>query len=313
MIVRRRRFITIAALCMAIAAIGSCVPTPQPVGPPQDSGVRMKIAGGEIILQMSLDGSKVSAAAVSRYVQTAARAVSQYLARFPVPQVAVQVSVAGAGSEIHGKELDGTLIQLEVGPKTLDSDIDGDWTITHEMFHLAFPQLAERHSWMNEGLSDYLEPISRAQIGTLTPRRIWKDFVEGMPQGLPEPGDAGLDNTHTWGRTYWGGCLYWLLADVHIREQTGNRKSLQDAIRAIVDAGGDGRVTWEISRVIEIGDRATGTTVLRDLHDQMGARPFAPDLTALWRRLGIVYAHGRVSFDDQAPLASIRRAMTEPQ
>jgi hypothetical protein len=41
-------------------------------------------------------------------------------------------------------------------------------------------------------------------------------MVSGMPQGEPQRGDRGLDGTHTWGRTYWGGAMFCLLTDVEI-------------------------------------------------------------------------------------------------
>jgi hypothetical protein len=50
--------------------------------------------------------------------------------------------------------------------------------------------------------------------------------------------------------------------------------------------------------------------VLADLYDKMRAQPYAPDLDALWRELGVVVRHGRVTFDDRAPLAPIRQAIT---
>ena len=48
-------------------------------------------------------------------------------------------------------------------------------------------------------------------------------IIEAFVTGLPEPGDEGLDYTHTWGRTYWGGATFCLLADVRIRRETHNR------------------------------------------------------------------------------------------
>jgi hypothetical protein len=41
----------------------------------------------------------------------------------------------------------------------------------------------------------------------------------------------------------------------------------------------------------------------------MRAKPYAPDLDALWRDLGIS-REGRVTFDNDAVLAPIRRAIT---
>ena len=68
-----------------------------------------------------------------------------------------------------------------------------------------FHRYLESHHWIEEGLATYVEPIARARAGGLTPQKVWGDMVDAMPQGLPKPGDRGLDFTHTWGRTYWGG------------------------------------------------------------------------------------------------------------
>jgi hypothetical protein len=183
--------------------------------------------------------------------------------------------------------------------------------MTHEMFHLALPQLPRNAKWASEGLSDYLEPIARAGIGTLPPERVWGEFARDMPKGLPEPGDAGLDKTHTWARTYWGGTIFWLMADVQIRQQTHGNKSLVDALHAILLAGGNGTADWPLQQVLDVGDRATGTHVLNELHDQYGPHPASPDLDALWKQLGVIQHNGVATFDDRAPLADRRRAITQ--
>jgi predicted metalloprotease with PDZ domain len=179
--------------------------------------------------------------------------------------------------------------------------------MTHEMFHLAFPTLDRRYLWMMEGLSDYLEPVARARAGQIRAEDAWREFVEGLPQGLPAAGDRGLDKTHTRERVYWGGNLYWLLADVRIRARTNNQHSVDDAIRAILRAGGDGGAYWPLDRVLATGDKATGTTVLQNLYDELGPKPESVDLDALWHRLGIKYnSVTGVRFDDTAPWATIR-------
>jgi hypothetical protein len=61
-----------------------------------------------------------------------------------------------------------------------------------------------------------------------------------------------------------------------------------------------------------VGDKATGTTVLTDLYAKMGAKPYAPDLDALWRDLGVSVKDRRAAFEDGARLAPIRRAITAP-
>ena len=201
----------------------------------------------------------------------------------------------------------GALIRVSVGRDSSPVDLKRDWVMTHEMVHLTQPQLGDRFAWMQEGLAVYVEPIARAQVGQLSEEKVWGDMVRDMPKGLPAAGDQGLDNTHTWGRTYWGGAMFFLLADVGIREQTGNRYGLQHALRAMLDSRGKDS---NLRDLIAVGDRATHTNVLSKLYGQMRDTPVTPDLKDLWRRLGVTAVDGRVRFDDDAPLAQMRRAIT---
>src|SRR6267143_4031533 len=152
---------------------------------------------------------------------------------------------------------------------------------------------------------------ARARTCELSTEKVWGDLVRGLPQGLPGRGDEGLDRTHTWGRTYWGGALFWLLAEVEIRERTGNRFGLEDALRAIVAQGGSIAERWPLQRALEVGDRAVGTGVLEELYAKMGSAPMKVDLDGLFLRLGVALRQGVVELDDRAPLAPIRRAITE--
>ena len=101
-----------------------------------------------------------------------------------------------------------------------------------------------------------------------------------------------------------------MLADVEIRQRTQNRKSLDDAFRAIVGAGGNISVSWDIERLLQEGDRGTEVPVLTELYGRMANQPTPVDLDALWRRLGIAARGDLVVFDETAPLAAIRRAIT---
>jgi len=177
------------------------------------------------------------------------------------------------------------------------------------MLHACFPDLESRHKWMQEGLSTYLQHVVQARAGRLSPEQAWANLAEKMHHGRPRPGDRGLDHTRTWGRLYWGGALFCLLADVGIRDRTGNRKGLQDALRAILAAGGNMETTWPITKAFRLGDAATGVPVLMTLYREMRDAPAPVDLPALWRRLGVA-AHGRgVVFSDDAPLAAVRRGI----
>jgi hypothetical protein len=278
---------------------------------PSVDPVKITTVGGVVNLHIRDGNLPVSRQGIIEWTQTAARAVSTYLGAYPVPSVDVYVRADHDGANISGVEFGGTRIVIGLGSDLTEPALSDSWVMTHEMFHLALPQLPRTAKWASEGLSDYLEPIARAGIGTLPPERVWGEFARDMPQGLPQPGDEGLDKTHTWARTYWGGTIFWLMADVQIRQQTHGAKSLLDALHAIIAEGGDGRADWPLQRVLDVGDKATGTHVLNQLHEEYGPRPAVPDLAALWKELGVIPHNGLATFDDRAPLADVRRAITE--
>src|SRR5581483_1246670 len=105
------------------------------------------------------------------------------------------------GGQTNG--LQGAHIEIELGRRVTAHALVEDWILPHEMIHLALPNLRERHHWLEEGIATYVEPIARARTGLITAAEAWDGMLDGMPQGLPRPGDHGLDHTHTWGRTYW--------------------------------------------------------------------------------------------------------------
>jgi hypothetical protein len=173
-------------------------------------------------------------------------------------------------------------------------------------FIFSFPSVADHHHWIEEGIATYVEPIARASIGILTAEQVWGEMLRDMAQGQPGAGDRGLDRTHTWGRTYWGGALFCLEADVEIRKRTDNAKGLQDALRAINRTDGTIESEWRLARAFEIGDRATDGGTLTELYGKMALQPLAMDLTHLWEQLGVRRSGQEIVLDDEAPYAAIR-------
>jgi hypothetical protein len=280
-----------------------------------ESTVAFAVGQSKVDLHFPGESLPVSQAAMIRWTKTAAHAVEHYLGAYPVPSVDIYFRRGDPGDPIgggiSGVEFEGTRIVIGLDQGVTEPALLDSWVMTHEMFHLALPQLPDDAKWASEGLSDYLEPIARAGIGDLPAERVWGEFARDMPQGLPQTGDQGLDNTHTWARTYWGGTIFWLMADVQIRQRNGGRKSLVDALHAILAAGGNGTAEWSLDQVLDVGDEATGTHVLHELRERYGPHPAAPDLNSIWKDLGVIEHDGRATFDDHAPSASIRRAITQ--
>jgi hypothetical protein len=268
---------------------------------------------GPVRVDYQATGLAVTEPQVLQWIATAEKSVTRYYGRFPVPKALIRVSARRGDGDPSGTtygDEDGAFIRLGIGVDTTNDELQSSWVMTHEMVHTAFPQVGEEHHWIEEGLATYVEPIARAQVGDLSVDYLWQETLEGMPKGLPQEGDHGLDNTHTWGRTYWGGALFCLLADVQIRERTHNRRGLQDALRGILAAGGNIQTEGEIADTLQIADKAVGVPVLEELYAQMKDKPVDVDLPALWKKLGVSLKDGKVAYDDTAPDAAIRKAIT---
>jgi hypothetical protein len=271
------------------------------------------VGGGTI--EVSITGTpSVPVPALLRWVDGAAQAVTAYLGRYPVPRVRLHLRTGRSGAVGYGMTHGGRTpsIRIDAGRDVDEGDLRDDWVLTHEMVHLAFPDLTTDDRWAEEGLATYVEPLARARLGVLSEDEVWSGLIDGLPQGLPGRGDRGLHGTGEWGRTYWGGALYWLLADVAIREKTRNQRGLPDALAGIAAAGGDIRASWDLVRTLDAGDRALGLTVLSDLYRELGVEAGRPDLGELWRRLGVRRVGGRLVYDDSAALAPVRRAIVGP-
>ena len=275
----------------------------------------MKVAGATIRIDVDDGAFRVGPAPIMAWVTRSAQIVTHYYDGFPTSRLRVRVVPEEGGGVRSGKTwgYEGGVIRVQVGRDVTDDELHNDWVLVHEMIHLALPEIGDDHSWLAEGLAVYIEGVARVQAGNRTQSDVWSEEIHSMPRGLPQPGDRGLDRTHTWGRTYWGGAMFCLLADVEIHRRSQNRFGLQDAVRAIVRASGGLATEWPIERVLKTGDAAVGAPVLEDLYTQMKDAPVTPDLMGLWRKLGVEPDGASVRLSDDAPLAQIRQSIMQPR
>jgi predicted metalloprotease with PDZ domain len=295
----------LAAALLATGAVSSASGEP-----PAET---IEVDGGRIRLTMADADLAAARDRLRRWTARSAEAVVQYYGRFPVDEAQVVVESGSDSGVGHGVTFrENGIINVTVGSATTDEELRDDWVLVHEMIHLALPNLRRRHIWLSEGISTYVESVARVQAGHRPAEDVWLEFVRAMPQGLPRAGDQGLDHTHTWGRTYWGGALFCLQADIAIRERTGGRRGLQDALAAVAEASRGDLSLWSIDAVLRVADAATGVDALMELYAEAKDKPVAPDLDALWASLGVVRQGSTVRLDDDAPQAAIRRAIMAP-
>jgi hypothetical protein len=273
------------------------------------------MSGGTLQVDFGTGALDVGEDAILRHIQMAASAVVAYYGQFPVKRARVLVVPEPGRSGDPGGTTWGDMggfqgfTRLRVGEHTTQADLDDDWVTTHELVHMAFPSQEREHHWIEEGMATYVEPLARVMTGELTAHKVWGDMFRDMHQGEPQSGDQGLDHTHTWGRTYWGGGLFCLVADVEIRRETKNRKGLEDALRAIAAQGGTIDQDWPLDKAFDVGDRATGTHVLTTMYAAWKDAPVTVDLDKLWSDLGVRRGDDGVEFVPGAPEAAIREAI----
>jgi hypothetical protein len=317
-----------STLLSALLVLGACSTSTNPEaseptrahGPAEPEETRrsspgqpLKVGGSDLTVIVDGNPLPLDREQLHAWIAGSAEEVSQYFGRFPVPTLKITVTGTGRRPVGFGQHWDGRYLKIRLGSRVTADRLDRDWVMTHEMLHAAFPDLERRHKWMQEGLSTYLQRVVQTKSGRQSEAALWRSCVRQMHHGNPRASDRGLDNTRSWGSLYWGGALYWMVADIEIRKATDGHKSLQDALIGILDAGGSGRANWTSAKVIRIGDQATGTTVLTDLYEKMATQRGDVDVDALWQELGIREgAGGEVSFDDSAEFADIRQAISAP-
>lgn len=275
----------------------------------------LEIAGGRIRVVFDHGASGVDRKAVAQWVERSARAVSTYFGRYPSRMHGILV-VAEDGNRVgHATTYgyDGALTRISVGSRATATAFARDWVLVHEMVHTALPTLPRRALWLEEGNATWVEPVAQAQAGDIPASEVWSQAIAGMPRGIRDSSAGGMDGTQEWGRLYWGGATFWLLAEIAAYEASDGRAMLRDALRAINRESGGNIAMWTPEKMMERGDAAICVSALQSLYTDFATRSPRVDLAATFRRLGVsMDAAGKLRFDDSAQLARLTRRITQP-
>lgn len=304
----RRAWLAAVAACVTPSIRAAAGASPASAGDEQPIVGLLHAGGAEIELQFAPGFADAALRSqLTAWVERAALAVAGWFGRFPVPQVEVLLLPVDGDGVVSGVSFGrpSPWLRLRVGLGVTPSQLREDWILTHEMVHLAVPQLPLRQRWLHEGIATYVESLARGHAGMVAAEQVWRGWFATMAQGQPAAGDRGLDFTPTWGRTYWGGAMFCLLADVRMREQGEPQRGLREALQGLLAAGGDYRVAWPVRRVLAAADAAVGLHTLSELYQQMRDSGHRVDLARLWRDLGVQADR----LHDDAPLAAVRRAI----
>ncbi len=270
-----------------------------------DANLRVAILSGEL---------KVSTTDILTWIARSASAISKTFGGFPQREALIIIMPVPGDKVSFGMAVGngGASVILFVGRHAGTTALAHDWILIHEFIHCAQPSLDSNDRWFKEGVATWLEPFIRARAGWIGEEDAWRGLLKGFPKGQPRSRDRGLANTHTWGRTYWGGTLFCLNAELEIRRRSNYQKGLEDALRGIKKAGGHISEHWTLERTLAAGDNAIGMSVLSTLYRKWANTPVRTDLAEIQETLGIHVRGRRLHFDPRAPEAVIRRRLILP-
>jgi predicted metalloprotease with PDZ domain len=279
---------------------------------------KTRVQVGGAALDVALLGAPLAMGdrATVGWVTESAGCIARFFGRFPVEATIFVLPVGAADRVLFGRvmSLTGASVALLFGRETPASGVHEDWVVVHELFHLGTPSFVGEGHWLEEGLATYYEPILRERAGWMSEADLWRHFMKQMPRGLRRPGQpASLEERDDIDSTYWGGALFALLCDIRIRQSTGGVRSLDDALRAVLDRQGDATHTARVADFLRVGDEATGGRVLTDTYARYALGGEGVDLDRLWRSLGVDPQEPGTDraprLRDDAPLSAVRRAL----
>jgi hypothetical protein len=253
---------------------------------------------------------------IASWVSESAGHVAAYFGGFPTPRGLLLLRPVSSQTGLLRGMVNGgggATMLLLFGAETPARLLRDQWMLMHELVHFSAPFI-EDHPWIMEGMAVYVETTLRVRAGWFPEEQAWRGIMRNVPQGVPAMEKGGLVGARGIGPVYWGGALFWLLADVETRSRTANRKSIAHCFRGVLDAGGDTSARWPIDRFVAACDGALGLPIVRSLYERFAVKGSPVDLYGLWSSLGIrltKYEAG-VAYDDSAPLAEVRRAIMAP-
>lgn len=286
------------------------------------------LAGGTLRLSI-VDG--VDAAQRSKleaWITHVSRAAISAYGKLPLADVQVlMVPVPAENREpvVFGQSTrgEGHGVTLFVDATESAAAFDRDWVAVHELSHLFHPYLGDRGSWLAEGLATYYQNVLRARAELLTPAQAWEQIDAGFARGRRamqpheaitlERASAGTGGRHDFMRIYWSGTAYWLETDAELRRTSGNRLSIDEALRRFDACCLPSYSAWEPADFVAKLDALLGTDVFGKRFREYDARRDFPNLDPLYRDLGIKRKGDALDYDDNAPAAAIRRAIMAPR
>lgn len=271
-------------------------------------------------------------AALSSWIAASAEAVALVNGRYPLSRVNVLVVPTHVTRPVvvgffsRGGGATATFFVGEGSPDIDERSLDatGRWAITHELAHALLPPVRPSDAWFNEGLTTWHQDLLARRAGMLPDdESYWRELFRGLETGRAraagdklslEAASARMHELAAYQHAYWGGVAIMLLAEVDARREDA---SLEDLVVALRARFGEDRPRSAADLLASVEAEPGAPAVAGRAVSRAWARhkeaPF-PDVAPTLALLGVrIDEEGVIHLDDDAPLATVRRAITAPR
>lgn len=280
----------------------------------------IKVPGARLRTAFVRGRFKSDEEALGRWLTDAAHNVALTYGRFPNP--APQILVVPVAKHLldntepvpfgHVIRDGGEAVQFYVNQRQPGADFIADWTATHEFAHLLIPYVSSDEKWISEGLASYYQNVLMARGGNYSAEKAWRKIIEGFRRGEQSVPHLSLESAMPIGswdgimKTYWGGAAIFLMADVELRRRSNGEASLDTVLSELQQCCLPSARMWDGLSLFRKLDRLAPSPVFESLYERYRAQKEFPAYDALLRKLGVSLNLKRVSFNNDAPWASIR-------
>jgi len=277
---------------------------------------------GSAMIKIAILNAKqpVNTNSIMQWVDNNINALLKTYGEFPVAELQLLIVPIGNdrepvpwGEAMRGG---GDAVHVYIDETRPIKEFLNDWVLIHELSHLLHPRFDDA-SWLAEGLASYYQNVLGARGGRFTRQIAWQKLHEGFERGIEgTPANKSLSQvsssmmkTRSFMRVYWSGAAISLLADYELRKQSNNKQSLDTALKELNRYSS---LTSQLNNSYEIMmklDSITQTNIFTNLYRQHLPSETFPDLTSVYSGLGLTVVNNRINFDNNAPYASIRKAI----
>jgi len=277
------------------------------------------VAGAELSVAALGDGFGARANAVRDWLSRGAREANLLFGHFPVPRALVitvpsERSGAGFGMALRGG---GPAVVIFLDRHAEASNLNGDWTATHEFLHLGVPRLPLEDAWLFEGLATYYTEVVRARAGTISPKQAYQRLLDGFERGRRNGTGVSLRDEssqmherRSFYRVYWAGAALAFLTDVEARRASG--PTLDSALRSFAECCASSEEEWTAERVLAHLDQSLGAPRFTEHARRWLDRAEFPELDPTLRALGVAAGPRGEAIFGRAANAAVRDAIVAP-